>query len=93
MGAVVAALVANAVVLVGVGIAMAKVGYRMESSLLWVALMPLTLVAGWGVGLATAIASVVLHPEARSWISDGVSGWFASKTGVSQPHAAGQNQS
>ena len=93
MGAVVAALVANAVVLVGVGIAMAKVGYRMESSLLWVALMPLTLVAGWGVGLATAIASVVLHPEARSWISDGVSGWFASKADVSQPHAAGQNQS
>jgi len=92
-GAVVAALVANAVVLVGVGIALAKVGYPMESSLLWVALMPLTLVAGWGVGLAVAIASVVLHPEARSWVNEAVSSVLASKQRILQAWTAGQNQS
>lgn len=87
-GAVVSALVSNGVVLVGVWVALIRVGYRVDSSLIWVSLMPLTLIAGWNIGLATAIASIILHRDAKRWISDRVSNFFARVKGVSRTQNA-----
>ena len=87
-GAVVSALVSNGVVLVGVWLALIHVGYRVDSSLIWVSLMPLTLIAGWNIGLATAIASVILHRDAKRWIGESVSTFFARAKSVSRTQNA-----
>ncbi len=75
-GAVAATLVSNAVVLVGIGLALIRVGYRIEPSTLCVALLPLTLLIGWELALAASIASMLLHPRSLSF--DLVNEWRRS---------------
>ncbi len=71
-GAVYATLVANAVLLVGTGLILRRVGFKLDASSLWVALLPLSLVFGWGVAVAASIASLVLFRDAGVWISESI---------------------
>lgn len=69
-GAVAATLVSNAVVLGGVGIALRRVGYRLDDSVVWVVLLPLTLIAGWPVACTAAIGCLAIHGDTRMWVSE-----------------------
>lgn len=66
-GAVAATLVANAVVMLGTGFTMVRIGYQFDTTLIWVAAMPLTLMTDWRIALAISIAAVLLHRQAQQW--------------------------
>lgn len=72
IGAVAATLVANAVVMIGTGFAMVRVGYQFKSTLIWGAALPLTLILDWKIALATAFASIILHRPTQQWGSDAI---------------------
>jgi polysaccharide transporter, PST family len=69
-GAVAATLVSNALVLLCIWWALAHVGYRLDSGMVWISLLPLTLLAGWSVSLVAAIGSLVMHQETRLYIHE-----------------------
>lgn len=69
-GAVAATMVSNGVVLVGIGLAMVRVGYQLDSSVWWVALLPLTLLAGWSIGLVASIGALMLHTPTREYLHE-----------------------
>lgn len=66
-GAVAATLVANAVVMLGTGFTMVRIGYQFDTTLIWVAAMPLTLMTDWRIALAISIAAVLLLRQAQQW--------------------------
>lgn len=70
-GAVAATMLSNAVVLLCIIVALARVGYRLDSGMLWIALLPLTLLAGWSIALVSAIGSLIMHRETREYIHHG----------------------
>ncbi|MGV3486732.1 MAG: oligosaccharide flippase family protein [Planctomycetaceae bacterium] len=79
-GAVWATLVANGIVLVGVGWALRRVDYRLDTTALWVAILPLTLMAGGSIAMAAALACLVLNRDAHDWLSQTIDPlWSRSK--------------
>ncbi len=71
-GAVAATLVSNGVVLVGMGVALHSVGFAVDSTFGWVALLPLTLLVGWPVAILASVAAVVCNPFAKVWLRDAI---------------------
>jgi PST family polysaccharide transporter len=67
-GAVLATLVANGTVLLGVGAALRHVGFQMDRSILWTALVPISLMVNGSVAICVAIASIVLCRDAQYWL-------------------------
>lgn len=69
-GAVVATLIAHATVMVGVGLALARCDYRLDSTTMLVALLPATLLAGPVVAMVCLAVALAANKQARSWIRE-----------------------
>jgi polysaccharide transporter, PST family len=69
-GAVGATLVSNALVLLCILWSLARVGYRLDSGMVWVSLLPLTLLAGWSISMVIALGSLVMHRETRNYLHE-----------------------
>ncbi len=72
-GAVVATLASHGVVLLGVWVAMAKTGFKFDRTVLYVTLMPATLLAGPWIAAACVLICLVGSEHAREWIAESMS--------------------
>ena len=66
-GAVMATLVANAVVLLGIWFAMSRHGYELDSTTFFATVLPVTLLAGPGVTLVCIAVLFVANPRLKAW--------------------------
>jgi O-antigen/teichoic acid export membrane protein len=66
-GAVVGTLLANGVMLVGIWTAMARHGFSINTSMLFLSLLPATLLAGPGVAIAFVGITAMASPTVRTW--------------------------
>ncbi len=69
-GAVVATLIANGVVLLGLWAAMARFGYTLDRTTFYVTILPITLLAGPLAALVCVLASCIVNPQARAWSTE-----------------------
>ena len=51
---------------------MMRTGYRFDASVIWIVLLPLTLIVGWEVGSVAAISSFAFDPNAKRWAKDAI---------------------
>ncbi len=72
-GAVVATLVANAIVLIGIWSAMARYGYELDSTTFYATIIPATLLAGPWVALISAAITCLASPHVKTWCSEAAS--------------------
>ncbi|WP_164100627.1 lipopolysaccharide biosynthesis protein [Candidatus Laterigemmans baculatus] len=69
-GAVLATLVANGLLLLGVWWSMQQCGYRMDRTSFWVTLLPATLLAGPLAAGCSVLATVAVSPHARRYLAE-----------------------
>ena len=69
-GAVVATLVANGIVLLGLWLAMARHGYRPDSTTFYVTVLPATLLAGPWIAAGCVLLPVLVNEETRQWCNE-----------------------
>ncbi len=75
-GAVVATLCSHGIVMLGIWVAMAKTDFRFDRTLLYVSLMPVTLLAGPWVATASVLICLAGSEHARTWIRQAIeSAW------------------
>lgn len=67
-GAVVATALSHLVVLLGLWVGMRITGYHWDSSLLWVTLLPATIISGPVAAVVCVLVVCLLSPQARGWI-------------------------
>jgi O-antigen/teichoic acid export membrane protein len=71
-GAVVATLVANAVVLLGIWLAMNRHGYELDNMTFYATIIPATLLAGPGFALSSMAIICLACPRLKTWCSEAV---------------------
>jgi hypothetical protein len=79
----VSTLVANGVILIGILWAMVRHGYPREMSLLFLALLPATLLAGPWIAMSFVCITALANPNVRGWCVEARSLWqrkLASRT-------------
>jgi O-antigen/teichoic acid export membrane protein len=72
-GAVVSTLCSHGVVMLGIWLAMAKSDFRFDRTLLYVSLMPATLLAGPWVATASVLICLAGSEHARAWTREAIS--------------------
>ncbi len=78
-GAVLATLCAHGVVMIMLWIAMARYGYGLDRTTLYVSLMPATLLAGPWVAMLCVAISLAASPHARLWSKEAFEGVLAKR--------------
>jgi O-antigen/teichoic acid export membrane protein len=71
-GAVVATLVANGIVLLGLWLAMAHHGYPVDQTTFYVTILPATILAGPWAAIICVLVSSLGSAEARHWLVDAI---------------------
>ncbi|MGB7344236.1 MAG: oligosaccharide flippase family protein [Pirellulaceae bacterium] len=71
-GAVVSTLCSHGIVMLGVWVAMAKNDFRFDRTLLYVSLMPATLLAGPWVSAAAVLICMSGSEHARAWVKEAI---------------------
>lgn len=71
-GAVIATMVSNLIVLVGIWVAMRGTGFRWDSSLIWTTLLPATLLYHPLAAILCVAAVAILSEQTRGWIVEGL---------------------
>ncbi len=71
-GAVVSTLCSHGVVMLGIWLAMAKSDFRFDRTLLYVSLMPATLLAGPWVAVASVLICLAGSEHARAWTREAI---------------------
>lgn len=69
-GAVMATLIANGILLLGVWWCMARSGYRLDRTSFWVTLLPATLLAGPLAAWCSVVATMAVSPHARRYLAE-----------------------
>ncbi len=77
-GAVVATLIANGVVLLGLWLAMARHGYRLDRTTYYVTIVPATLLAGPWVAIVCVAISGCVNADVKSWCVEAFD-WIVAK--------------
>lgn len=71
-GAVLATLVANAVVLLGIWLAMNRHGYPLDDTAFYATIMPATLLAGPGIAVVSIAIMCLACPQFKTWCREAV---------------------
>ncbi len=71
-GAVVATLCSHGIVMIGIWIAMHKTDFRFDRTILYVSLLPATLLAGPWVALVSVVVCLAASEHAKRWIGEAV---------------------
>ncbi|NND97286.1 MAG: oligosaccharide flippase family protein [Pirellulaceae bacterium] len=78
-GAVVATLCAHGIVMLGVFVAMAKSDFQFDRTIVYVSLLPATILAGPWVAMICVIVCIAASQHARAWLHDSVVSFLAKR--------------